>query len=204
MSTIDGEELYEDDDMVYHSRINLANGLDSSQEFQKYCLKCTICYRSYNTINRIPYVIVGCGHSICSECLGKIDSCPICRNEIDDTVINWAINSELKSNNLPTHSPFYKIFIDFKKEIETDYLRYPETEDDVEDINLTTSQRKLINKIKFRLKDIEIIDHMFDNLLIPNWIKVKIKQTTMQITGYKTRLEYFGLQDLEDQLPFCP
>ena len=45
---------------------------------------------------------------------------------------------------------------------------------------------------------------MFENLLIPNWISNKIKQTNINIQGYKTRLSYFGLEGLEDQLPFCP
>ena len=201
MSEITGEELYDDeeDEILYHNELN--NTLDSVESLK---LTCSICYRGFNIFSRIPTIITACGHSTCSECMDKIDNCPICRKNIDETIVNWAIYSELKVDKGINIDPFYKIFIDFKSEIEEDYLRYPDTPINVNFDELSSSQKKLINKIKFRIKDIKIKDYMFENLLIPNWISNKIKQTNINIQGYKTRLSYFGLEGLEDQLPFCP
>ena len=210
MASLENQDFYDDEDeIIYQARENslekTESELESSQEVERnYLPKCTICYRKFNTVNRVPYVISVCGHSVCSECLSKIDVCPICRKDIDETVINWAINSELDSVNISSYEPFYKIFVDFKNEIESDYLRYPDTSSNVEFADLTSSQKRLINKIKFRIKDIEILDHMFDNLLIPKWIKNHIIKANNQICSYKSRLEYFGLQRLEELLPFCP
>ena len=202
-----------DDDEIVLTRSNnniesseiLEDDLNESNDIElEFAPSCSICYRKYNIINRIPTIITVCGHSVCSECIEKIDDCPICRKEIEETVINWAIHSELKSEGVGKIEPFYKIFVDFKKEIETDYLRYPDTPNDISFEDLSNSQKKLINKIKFRIKDIEIQDYMYDNLLIPKWITYHLKQAKSNIAGYKARLIYFGLDNLEDQLPFCP
>ena len=207
MSEVTGTELYDDDEeIIYHNELN--NTLDSFEsldENSKIKPICSICYRGFNIFNRIPTIITVCGHSTCSECMDKIDNCPICRKEIDETIVNWAIYSELKTeNNNVSIDPFYKIFIDFKTEIESDYLRYPDTPEDVDFEDLSTSQKKLINKLKFRTKDVKIKEHMFSNLLIPKWIVNHLKQSQNDIIGYKTRLNYFGLQNLATQLPFCP
>lgn len=207
MSEITGEELYDDeeDEIVYHNELNnTLDSVESLDEDNKVKLTCSICYRGFNIFSRIPTIITACGHSTCSECMDKIDNCPICRKDIDETIVNWVIYSELKVDKGINIDPFYKIFIDFKSEIEADYLRYPDTPENVDFDELSSSQKKLINKIKFRIKDIKIKDYMFENLLIPKWISNKVKQTNVNIQGYKTRLSYFGLEGLEDQLPFCP
>ena len=202
------EGLYDEEDeeeIIYQSELNnTLDSVESLEENNKIKLTCSICYRGFNIFSRIPTVITACGHSTCSECMDKIDNCPICRKDIDETIVNWVIYSELKVDKGIEIDPFYKIFIDFKSEIETDYLRYPDTPADVSFNELTSSQKKLINKIKFRIKDVKIKDYMFENLLIPKWISNKIKQSNADIQGYKTRLSYFGLEGLENQLPFCP
>lgn len=195
-----------DEEIVYHSSIN---NVDSSGEFDPEVDKitvppCTICYRTFNKAARTPMIITNCGHSVCSECLNKIDTCPICRCNIDDTVVNWVISSELSLKNKKKINPFYKIIIDFKKEIELDYLKYPDTPDDIEFESLSTSQKKLINKIKYRIRDVEIKDFMIETLLIPMWIKIHIKECVEFIKNYRYRLIYHDIQDLEEQLPFCP
>ena len=205
------EDIIDDEEIVYNINNSLENTgstlseSDLHGENEKMNIPtCSICLRNYNLIRRNPMVLVSCGHSVCSECLIRIIKCPICRLDIEDTIINWAINSELSSKTPYKISPFYKIFIDLKRDIENDYLRYPDTPYDADYDTLTQSQMKLINKIKFRIKDIEVKDHMIDNLLIPLWIKQQVKATLSIIQNYKYRMVYFGLAEIEDMLPFCP
>ena len=209
MSSTHGDEFYDDDEdeivLETHLEDNDVSDLDSTRsEDLKFTPTCSICYRKFNTTSRVPMIISKCGPSVCDECINKIDSCPICRIEIQETVINWAIHSELKSYNYNKIDPFYKIFIDYKEDIELDYLKNPDTLKYTCYEDLSCDQKKLINKIKFRIKDIELKDYMFENLLIPLWIKHHIKLAKGNIAGYKAKLIYFGIDNLEDQLPFCP
>ena len=67
---------------------------------------CVVCYEQYNDSNRMPHMLIPCGHTICRECLGSITNCPKCRKNIERTVENW----DLIPSNDQTNDPFWVSF----------------------------------------------------------------------------------------------
>jgi hypothetical protein len=187
----------EDDNHLYHTHLSLSS-LDDNIESRILTPKCPICLSQFNRRNRKSKVIVDCGHTVCKSCLDNIDLCPICRIEITDTVINWAIHSEIKKKE--KIKPFYKIFIDLKDEIENLYLSYP----DQDIILLNEIQLLLLNKIKIRLRGLNINKDMIDELLIPKWLSRELKISIDKIENYQKKLGENNISDLELMLPFCP
>lgn len=70
-----------------------------SNNFNTIYLKkeCNICYRTYNNVSgcndgEIKQLAINpCGHTVCNECITEINSCPICRCDINNTI---EINNE--------------------------------------------------------------------------------------------------------------
>lgn len=180
--------------------------IDSMDEFSYNVItapSCPICLKHYNTDERIVKFINNCGHSVCNSCLYHIDQCPICRKNITKTTINWIIHSELSKKAKEKIHPIYKIFIDFKDEIENLYLNKNFNHN-----NLNSDEKKLINQIKMRFKGIKIkikeIDFIFENLLIPEWLKENLIKSLGKIEKYQKYLENKKISNLEELLPFCP
>lgn len=57
--------------------------------------ECNICYKTYNNISecnddnddKIKQLAINpCGHTVCNKCITEINSCPICRCDINNTV----------------------------------------------------------------------------------------------------------------------
>ncbi|VVU94510.1 hypothetical protein CPAV1605_235 [seawater metagenome] len=168
------------------------------------CPSCPICLRNYNTDDRVINIISDCGHSVCATCIYNIDTCPICREKISDSVINWAVHSEIsKKPKRVDINPFYLILIDFKEEIELEYIRNPR-----HNTTLTNDQTFLLNKIKMRLQGLKIkiedIITMLDNLMLPSWLNFHLKNSLNKIKNYKKYLETHKIANLEELLPFCP
>ena len=63
---------------------------------------CVVCYEQYNDSNRMPHMLIPCGHTICRECLGSITNCPKCRKNIERTVENWDL---IPSNDTRPSAP---------------------------------------------------------------------------------------------------
>ena len=40
---------------------------------------CPVCYLVYNKVRTC--MVLSCGHSICESCLGRVEACPVCREE---------------------------------------------------------------------------------------------------------------------------
>jgi hypothetical protein len=72
-------------------------------------LRCPICIREYNSAHR-PFVLLPCGHSVCETTRGRLERCPICRANIDNTVVNRDLLSVLeivkKSQTSPASNQF--------------------------------------------------------------------------------------------------
>ncbi len=187
------------------SPLDLTSSVEDLNIKEISCPSCPICLRNYNSGSRIINIINDCGHSVCATCLYNIDSCPICRVKITDTVINWAIHSEItKQPKRSNIHPFYEIMIDYKDEIEEIYLESIDQEESI----LNKDQLSLISKIKLRLKGInakeELSLKMIDNLMIPKWLSYHLKLTFKKLEEYQNFLEKEKIRNLEILLPFCP
>lgn len=64
-------------------------------------LSCRICFEQYDTIYRLPSILLTCGHTFCQCCIHQIMStkteqslatCPTCRTTIDDHRGTFQIN----------------------------------------------------------------------------------------------------------------
>ena len=64
---------------------------------------CPQCFLIMSNPGRSPMCINPCGHTICSKCLSKTKTCPVCQTSINSTVENLSISdlaSYLESANL--------------------------------------------------------------------------------------------------------
>lgn len=66
-------------------------------------VKCPLCFEKYDKESHIPYVLVGCGHSVCDYCKQNmikigIKQCPICRKNINHYVRNYALCEYISIN----------------------------------------------------------------------------------------------------------
>ena len=50
---------------------------------------CPVCYGRY-TKERLPLVL-GCGHTFCKVCVGKVPRCPLCRRNVSSTAANLLV-----------------------------------------------------------------------------------------------------------------
>ena len=62
-------------------------------------MKCKICEVNFNNINRLPIVLLVCGHTFCRECILKFKLwlCPLCRSNICGTQKNFLIMDEINN-----------------------------------------------------------------------------------------------------------
>lgn len=67
---------------------------------QEQMLKCEICTFQYDSKDRRPCVLVPCGHTLCKNCLDKIDNqkCPNDRQRIEKYVVNWELIKLVSAN----------------------------------------------------------------------------------------------------------
>jgi hypothetical protein len=56
-------------------------------------MKCKICLEDYNLINKIPIILVQCGHTFCHSCIlqFKFYTCAMCRTTITGLQKNFEI-----------------------------------------------------------------------------------------------------------------
>lgn len=82
------------------------SGLLSADYEHRHLNFCHFCGLKYNVGNRIPRIIVGCGHTFCTSCLGYFlregrIRCPICRKllkgveSVDKLPLNFNILYEV-------------------------------------------------------------------------------------------------------------
>lgn len=75
--------------------------------------QCSICYNDYNLNNRIPIILIPCGHTFCSQCIYKLQSynyneCSLCRDDNDYVEINFIV-FELIANKGKTNSQLQQL-----------------------------------------------------------------------------------------------
>lgn len=108
-------------------------------------MNCQVCFENYNDKENRPYTITPCGHSFCTKCLDSLTdkSCPKCRREINDKIINYAILDLLDLNLVPD------INATLKKSINSCFNEIDELKD--------TYQAKLNTKLSENQNQIQIV-----------------------------------------------
>ena len=111
--------------------------------------ECTICLNKYDANDYKPCIISPCGHYLCSFCITKINSCPLCRTKIRSKILNRHILNliELEKTEKPMSN-----FQLLKKSLMDDVLKL---ENDLETARdkFTKKTQDLSSQMK---KDIEI------------------------------------------------
>ena len=54
-------------------------------------MPCPICYLDWSRRPDEAPIVLGCGHSLCSKCRGRIERCPVCRAPIENERVNYAL-----------------------------------------------------------------------------------------------------------------
>lgn len=66
---------------------------------------CELCIENFNQFDRKPYSVVPCGHTICLDCLNKLEInkslCPFCRIEMQSKIPNWEVMKRLPKPSIP-------------------------------------------------------------------------------------------------------
>lgn len=64
-------------------------------------LECPVCYEPYEPVKTV------CNHKFCSQCLSKVDTCPLCRTRLNPK--NPYLTMQFNGHNrfATRHSPYY-------------------------------------------------------------------------------------------------
>jgi len=58
---------------------------------------CNICDERYDEHDQRP-MIVGCGHTFCNKCIGKLVNCPNCRKPLEHAICNFVLKDMVTTN----------------------------------------------------------------------------------------------------------
>ena len=84
-------------------------------------MECSVCNEAYNETDFKPHSLNPCGHCFCIKCINSLPNkvCPICRQSIQSTILNFAI-LEMVRDRIPIARPnlnFMSEINDMKKSL---------------------------------------------------------------------------------------
>lgn len=91
--------------------------------------QCSICYNDYNINNRIPIILIPCGHTFCSQCIYHLQyynhhQCSLCRDEMDYVEINFILFELIAHTGKPNTKLQQIITTKLKEILNSNFNRY--------------------------------------------------------------------------------
>lgn len=91
-------------------------------------MECKVCLDLFNSNNKVPIVLIPCGHTVCNLCTIGLITCPFCRSDIKSLVINWImlqssdeatnINQTIETNTTASDFIYYGDYFFKEKKFE--------------------------------------------------------------------------------------
>ncbi len=117
-------------------------------------MSCKKCFHTYNKTNGQPFILIPCGHTLCSDCITDLQLCFICQLEIKNKILNQDLFDLLNQDlyNLLSQKEATRQKLNDMELKNKELEQNLNVKSDVIQVKLKTTQKKIDHKTEEKIK----------------------------------------------------